>query len=1278
MSKSDAVNTFGEGLIMDLNPLTTPNNVMTNCLNGTLITFNGNEFVLQNDMGNGRVETAKLPTGFVPVGVKEYGGIIYVASYNPMTKKGQLGSFPSPERNLTQDEISKKQIAIAKSDFCEGDNIKYYYKRIDVMPEGMYLNPGDKFGLFITGTGFDLLSYYSNTHSKAVTFHPAILDDLGNINYIDEECKTDGKYTQGLIFGEGPGDLSSVDGYRAAFEKLLVYKGKRSGKLVLIVELETLDDFIVSRSTSSSKIVKDKIGSTGVGYSDDDGGEDATFKLTFYNSGWPREDNDFIKFTGIRFDSNIDNFELLANGDTISYALDKFKRTDVLKYKITPYTQLGACDALARTGIINFSLFGTGNIIFNEWRYYVENNSLRINYGFDTNLLEGESVKSVTFEFYDVYYNKVYSNKYVCASTINGSYNGSYTEIFKLPYDLNYPDTYSDSLKNKDYIANSVIGLDIPDESGQTLKGKYILKSDELLKNNLYCVKITITTTGLDNEDQSKSFFRFLWTTGYFNEAYIQNQESNFSVLEVPKKYIPKFKPTSSYDTSDSSNFKLNYINNPTRNKAKFPHKYYADQPTETAKIQSNMYQDWELDQAKITITTEIETPPDNTMFGDYNEGWFEISADSKSKVTYSNENQVINTPNGQVSKEASDYVDLLPTDDSEAEPLYKYKEAPALSGLNVDPNVKNNPESILLGTYKTKLLDAVRTGKLDNAGYQKELEALEEINDTQFYFEKDENSSITIKSEENKDTVIEIKDIQGRLIRRLSGDVSSPEFTSVTINELRPCIYKNMPDGELKNLVVGASYDTTNILGGKGNVLLFGGDNKGKPNIFAYWGEDSSYVNDKLLLQNIEAHDGNGLSRSVITRALIDASLNGVIYPAQSSNFNDVSGGQWGALGVGFYTEGSPDPYNPDFKDHFQEDNTRTYTFNSINYRPIVTITLWRTSGSTENNLEFGAINLGDSKDYGRYIQNCLIPLLKAIHILHKNINRELYVEKLSRLIFHNAFATKVNIGVEVDFDAKTQQSGSINITKSPIKLYDGEFKEETVSERLNGIGWEIEKDVWYKSIEDLTTAKNVMQCSYLNIPYGKIISIDETNKANRVSSGAGFVDLDMSNLVSLGENKYMFGVVLNLGGQIDMSTVADEFISYLDGSSSYKPTFIYVPKGDSFDLIDGLDSLGNPLTSTQVYYLGVNGEYVAGNSSEANRVDIFGHKITSQLKNLFIPMTLNGYTVPVLNVSATGNRVEKLSTNISDHNNRKHISDINYYRDVYFTNKTYTPLLV
>lgn len=97
MSKQVASNTFTEGLISDLNPLTSPNNILTDCLNGTLITYNGKEFVLQNDMGNAVVERASLPMGYVPIGVKEYNGIVYVVAYNPLAQRVQFGSFPSPE-----------------------------------------------------------------------------------------------------------------------------------------------------------------------------------------------------------------------------------------------------------------------------------------------------------------------------------------------------------------------------------------------------------------------------------------------------------------------------------------------------------------------------------------------------------------------------------------------------------------------------------------------------------------------------------------------------------------------------------------------------------------------------------------------------------------------------------------------------------------------------------------------------------------------------------------------------------------------------------------------------------------------------------------------------------------------------------------------------------------------------------------------------------------------------------------------------------------------------
>ena len=52
-------NIFNGGLLKDIQELTTPNNVLSDCLNGTILTYNGNEFVLQNDLGNARIENCR-------------------------------------------------------------------------------------------------------------------------------------------------------------------------------------------------------------------------------------------------------------------------------------------------------------------------------------------------------------------------------------------------------------------------------------------------------------------------------------------------------------------------------------------------------------------------------------------------------------------------------------------------------------------------------------------------------------------------------------------------------------------------------------------------------------------------------------------------------------------------------------------------------------------------------------------------------------------------------------------------------------------------------------------------------------------------------------------------------------------------------------------------------------------------------------------------------------------------------------------------------------------
>lgn len=187
-----AVNSFDGGMVLDYNPLQTSNEVLTKALNATLVTMNGNERVLQNDWGNARVESAFLPAGYVPVGVKEHGGIIYVASHNPLTNRSQIGSFPSPERNLgdisTDDNIT----------FGDNDTNKDILYEAELLFDGAVIHPGDKFSLTFNNESIPKSEYISNwdnviddgsTHKayspqNSIFTYKLFIEDSGN-NLID-------------------------------------------------------------------------------------------------------------------------------------------------------------------------------------------------------------------------------------------------------------------------------------------------------------------------------------------------------------------------------------------------------------------------------------------------------------------------------------------------------------------------------------------------------------------------------------------------------------------------------------------------------------------------------------------------------------------------------------------------------------------------------------------------------------------------------------------------------------------------------------------------------------------------------------------------------------------------------------------------------------------------------------------------------------------------------------------------------------------------------------
>ena len=272
-----AKNSFQGGLVMDLAPDTTPNEVLTSALNATLVTFNGNEMQLQNDMGNGRVETARLPEGYIPVGTCEFGDIIYIVSYNPLTNKSQIGCFPSPERNISSEEIGNTGQSLSADDF---------QVLIDGKPTGelkassvkkiLYqnkLNPGDKFVIYDTNnkilsethiTDIGNTSHTYGSFPKWLKIHVIAIEDSGKINYLDSSIKW---YKSGEL--NNPSDYfirtsknedlnkPDIDSYRNLLSSgYSVFQSKISGKLALLIELEKITGFsctytIYSKNTTT-------------------------------------------------------------------------------------------------------------------------------------------------------------------------------------------------------------------------------------------------------------------------------------------------------------------------------------------------------------------------------------------------------------------------------------------------------------------------------------------------------------------------------------------------------------------------------------------------------------------------------------------------------------------------------------------------------------------------------------------------------------------------------------------------------------------------------------------------------------------------------------------------------------------------------------------------------------------------------------------------------------------------------------------------------------------
>lgn len=486
MKRAETTNTFNNGLVMDIHPLVAPNDSVCNALNATLITFNGNENALQCDMGNGRVETAYLPEGYIPVGTTELGGIIYIVSYNPLIDKCQIGSFPSPERNITSDEVGIAGVILQNSDFINSNNeiTNLVVKR---QLSNFTLNPGDKF--LVSGSNLESanLSCFNNNgilEHNYLKLSIATIDSNGRTVYLKDLIKR--PYKEGKYINIHSGTVSTsetVDSYRDKVGcNYDIFNSKIAGNLYLIAELEVIDTFTVNweivELSSTSYTVQFYFNTT-------------SSNGVILNKIYTNE---------LNTSSGPQTVQLSVFSDHLSAGVE-FKIEESPSITFTPCMPFGICKWLETTINIDSSLLGTGEISNDIWQYYKEPSQMILSYNLDCYLGTKQSIEYVRHYFVP------------CVDLKGASLDNIYENLDKY--------FYYEIPKRKAYSGHY--------NSNITFQPGFE-------ENNLYLVVTTVKK--ITGETTEFSYLlHWLYTNGIFNQEYIKQTSDNFDTRSLPLEY---------------------------------------------------------------------------------------------------------------------------------------------------------------------------------------------------------------------------------------------------------------------------------------------------------------------------------------------------------------------------------------------------------------------------------------------------------------------------------------------------------------------------------------------------------------------------------------------------------------------------------------------------------------------------------------------------------------------------------------------------------------------
>lgn len=555
MKKSESVNTFNKGLLMDLSPLVTPNDSLVNCLNGTILTYNGNENVLQNDMGNGRVGTAYLPQGYIPVGTAQLGGIMYIVSYNPIIKKSQIGCFPSPERNITSDNLSIPQNTLELSDLFQDNHIKSKFKKLILLNEP--LHPGDKFQIGceeLNGEdNFISAQEPNNTdpdkYPKYLKLNVVAIQDNGIINNLNNSLiwHDNNYYILDSDLNKSEGKLNLQEYRNLIKSNYNVFDSKVDGKLAILAELECIDTFSVSWDaiksgdnwnfyfylnwTYNNQTSQDKINLYGIGVQINNGDLQKAIITNYPKSNYGK-DNDILKnkdttfYTPFYVGEVSPDIDYRTNGEIttprkndgtdnqflLTTPFQPQQNSGEVHFDIYPMMPFGYLDWLKQSFSINIDNLGSGKIDLKEYRYYYNEGSVTLNWGLEAYPERNKEIKSVQFEFYEydeqtkAYINK-YSKNIQNEYSINGTWKSETQDSFSLSTDKVY------KVQNRSSY------------SGHFQESLQLLDNDRL-----YLVRMVINY----NDEKTICYYRLMYTCDIFNQYYFDyNDYKQISLQET-------------------------------------------------------------------------------------------------------------------------------------------------------------------------------------------------------------------------------------------------------------------------------------------------------------------------------------------------------------------------------------------------------------------------------------------------------------------------------------------------------------------------------------------------------------------------------------------------------------------------------------------------------------------------------------------------------------------------------------------------------------------------